>query len=247
MKKKTLIITIILLIIIGGISCYFIFKDKDNNEPPMVGGNFRIYDIKEDENDNGIADVGDKIGLTISGEGEEDTHSYDEYFYVISNDGNKIIALAEKSLNVGSEEFIECKNGVQSSGEFGGKASCEVSFSNSKQHGRRYNTYEGSIVEKYVNEYIEYLNSSNSNLNATGRLILKEEIEELINEGNTLLEGDISNKASKKNYNWLYGTKYWTGTTDGSQNVWVVDNNEIRSDDPSIPKSVRPVIIIDAD
>lgn len=223
MKKKTLIIAIILLIIIGGISCYFIFKDKDNNEPPMVGGNFRDYYIMEDENDNGIADVGDRIILI-------NIDSFDEYFYVISNDGNKIIALAEKSI----------------SGDFGGKAPREFSFSDPKQHGRRYNTYEGSIVEKYINEYIEYLNSSNSNLNATGRLILKEEIEELINEGNTLLEGDISNKASEKKYNWLCDTNYWTGTADGGRNIWVVDSNEIRSVNNDVSKSIRPVIIIDA-
>ena len=246
MKKKTLIIAIILLIIIGGISCYFIFKDKDNNEPPMVGGNFRIYDIMEDKNGNGIADVGDKIVLTISREEKEGIRSYDEHFYVISNDGNKIIAFAEKSLNVGSEEFIECQNGVQNSGESSSNTRCKVLFSDSKQHGKRYNTYEGSIVEKYINEYIEYLNSSNSNLNATGRLILKEEIEELINEGNTLLEGDILNKASEKKYNWLCDAFYWTGTTDGYHNIWVVDRNEIHLLDHSLPKSIRPVIIIDA-
>ena len=185
-----------------------------NEEVVKKEADTKLYTIVNDANSNGTADIGDEIALG------------DEHFYVISNDGTNINALAKYNLNVGGEynsgwTAYTNPTGIQDSAMLGSTSGQTIrkgvtAFSSTS------NNYSGSIVEGYVNNYVTYLNTNNTGLNATGRLILKEEIESLINDGASLSSGYINDKADAKGYSWIYSTSYWSGSSFYPSAVWSV-------------------------
>ena len=220
-----------------------------NEEVVKKEANTKLYTIVNDANSNGTADIGDEIALG------------DEHFYVISNDGTNINALAKYNLLVGNE--VKCgmmgcspsplvnPTGIQDSTTI--PVSAErygtTAFSSDSQKGTNYSDYQGSIVEGYVNDYVTYLNTNNTGLNATGRLILKEELDALVNDGTSLSGGSIKDKADAKGYSWIYSTTYWSGSAYNSVIVWyVLSDGGFGNIDCTVDGSfgVRPVITIAA-
>ena len=119
-------------------------------------------------------------------------------------------------------------------------------YSNEKINGE----YRQSIAQ-YVENYVDILDSMG--FSVTARLISKQEILDLINNGNNISNANAfsqyaSNYTGKE---WLSTTTYWTGTAYSSYNVYTVSNNSYggyfqnRAIDISYSFGVRPVIIIE--
>ena len=101
-----------------------------------------------------------------------------------------------------------------------------------------------SDVYPYVNRYVGYINSQISGANAQGRLIKTSELEVL---GCSM--SDFTCKDSPASApSWVYHTSYWSGSADGSGNVWNVGSlgsfNSLGNFDDSSSFGVRPVIEI---
>jgi hypothetical protein len=119
-------------------------------------------------------------------------------------------------------------------------------FSNSTTAGEKDNDYEGSIAEKYVNEYLDYLiqkaNLDKNTVSAT--LITIEELEAL---GCSKSDGNCTNAPE-----WLYSTSYWTKSKyyyygkESTGSLWVVTKDGKLQDAPNIANylGIRPVITI---
>ena len=188
-----------------------------------------------------------------------------ECFYVYDYDGENVKMLSKYNLMVGRNllsstniENIDEQTegyGFQNKTMLGGiytdkieyPVNGEVFYSSDTEKGENYNSYHGSIVEKYVNLYKENLKKIGLNLNDDQiRLITKAEIDKLYNT--TLTDGMIKDQAD--GYEWIYSTSYWTMTEVPSNNIEIY---AIRSDSRISAhrygyayRGVRPVISIPA-
>ena len=136
----------------------------------------------------------------------------DQCFYIISNEGSTVTMLAKYNLYVGNiisqntDIAISNPSGKQNStaiGWFSGYSNTNpmigvTAFSNSS------GSYSGSIVEGYVNNYRNILETDYGVDVVEARLITKEE---LINEQTF---NCIEDQSCLDNYPWIYGTSYWT-------------------------------------
>ena len=180
-----------------------------------------------------------------------------ECFYVISSTDSTVTMLAKYNLYVGSEctssttctPYGEEATGMQNSTMlgFGGAALRKgtTAFSSKEQTGTYYGYYNGSIVEKYVNNYKTLLESNFEVEVIEARLITKDE---LTNPDAFACEEDhyCSNK-----YPWIYSTSYWTGTYYSDPlYVWFVRSDGYFYDSLYSVESaggVRPVIVVSKD
>lgn len=252
MKKKILGISIILMLVAMLVLLTGCGEQKQNvlesekdakNESKEV-----FYGCKAIDGDG--TNVGDVITLA----GEE--------FYVISNDGTNIKMLAKYNLYVGGyrdkenrnqiNEYSEGENtGIQNSKMIGGGNEEEridgiTQFSDSQTHGKTDGDYEGSIAEKYVNDYLKYLiekaKLDSNNVSAT--LITVDELESL---GCSKIDGNCSNAPE-----WVYNTSYWTKSKkvyngkESEGTLWVISRNGKLQEAPNVANylGVRPVITI---
>ena len=113
-------------------------------------------------------------------------------------------------------------------------------FSSADVKGTNESSYRGSIVEDYVEEYVQYL-SDEYDVTVSGGLITKYEIMSLCN---------LTGSGTCANTNpWVYTTSYWTGSPNATDDVWLVGS------DASFDRrycfndafyGVRPVITISA-
>ena len=113
-------------------------------------------------------------------------------------------------------------------------------FSSDSVKGTNYSSYTGSIVEDYVEEYVQYL-SDEYGATVSGGLITKYEIMSLCN---------LTGNGTCANTNpWVYTTSYWSGSPRNANFVWNVlsralfNDNYCRDDNGF---GVRPVITISA-
>ena len=114
-------------------------------------------------------------------------------------------------------------------------------FSSDSTKGINYSSYTGSIVEDYVEEYVQYL-SDEYDATVSGGLITKAELENLGCSSS-------SYSCSSSSYPWIYTTSYWTGSPVDSNNVWRVDSNGFFSGgiySAANNRGVRPFITISA-
>ncbi len=154
-----------------------------------------------------------------------------ESFYVISSTDTTVKVFAKYNLNVGTNADSTKTSGIQiSDGNY------PVAFSKTNSV-----LYSGSIVEEYVNNYLNYLKSTlKMNSSTTATLISKEELITL---------GCKSNSCSSS-YSWISNVRYWTGTYYGSTPttyVWIVsDNGSITAGMYNVNSlyGVRPVVTI---
>ena len=240
--KKKLVISIfcvlsLMLIAVGVTYSIFTYTKQ---------GDTKLYTIVNDANSNGTADIGDEITIGT------------ESFYVISNDGTNINALAKYNLNVG-DYALTGTTGIQNASAIGYPTSKNVTvpFSSDSQKGTNYSDYSGSIVEGYVNNYVTYLNTNNTGLNATGRLILKEELETLgcSSSGYSYTKEELETGYLSSGYpctnapSWVYSTSYWSGSSFGTDFVWIVfsEGSFDGSDSSDVNYfGVRPVITLES-
>ena len=106
-------------------------------------------------------------------------------------------------------------------------------FSSDSVHGTQYSSYTGSIVENYVNEYVQYINQV-YNINVTGDLINGPEL--------VFLNCDPDNYECPLGPSWLYATSYGNGT-------WVLNSDNYLDGENynnANLAGVRPVITIPA-
>jgi len=199
--------------------------------------------ILTDDDCDGTADIGELITVGT------------ESFYVISNDGTNIKALAQYNLYVGgydddtSVTAYTDATGLQDSTMLGWTQSMAdpydpyypqegiTAFSSTS------NTYSGSIVEGYVNTYVDTLNNKmNANVTA-GTLITTDEL--------VVLGCNMSDQVCfSSSYSWLYSTSYWTSSASDPDGVWGVATTSGLSDlpyDAEFALGVRPVITISVD
>ena len=180
----------------------------------------------------------------------------DQQFYTIGTEGDNVKLLSMYNLYVGNQYDddngvvpLASPTGKQSElarGGFDGYSTTNpiigtTAFSSDTQKGTNYSDYSGSIVEGYVNNYKTILEEDYGVDVVEARLITKDELTN--SETFACVEYDY---CSDK-YPWIYSTSYWSGSANGSHDVWGVHsigdfNYDYYSYDADF--GVRPVIII---
>jgi len=215
----------------------------------VAGDKCKLYFVKvEDEGLRVISQAGatlttgDKIALG------------DENFWVISNTNGTIRALAEYNLYVGNIYNSSCNKvgeisssatgyGLQNSsakGYYSGDSQYVgvVAFASGSQHGTDYSSYSGSLVEGYINDYIDYLESEYGVSGISGDAITRSELETL---GCSSIFYSCSGAPS-----WVYTTSYWSGSASDEWYVWrVYSDADFASFDNVCDMGVRPIIEFD--
>ena len=173
-----------------------------------------------------------------------------ENFYVYKYSNNIVYAIAKYNLKVGgvynngytsytpSEvtnlQDSEMRGWIDGQSERKGT----TPFSSSEVHGTNYSSYEGSIVEGYVNEYKSKLEAIGAEIEEA-RLITKEELEGL-GCSSSGYSGYTCNSAPS----FIYSTSYWSGSACNPSNVWgvysIANFDDVYTFDNSF--GVRPVI-----
>lgn len=191
----------------------------------------------KDNDSDGVVSLGDLI-------------TYDsESFHVYSNDGDTIKMLAQYNLYVGGiyngtnntyTSYTTGATNLQNSTMKGYISPEDIrngttDFSSSTVKGTNFNSYEGSIVERYVNTYATKLKQKGVNYQDV-TLISKEEVDEITN--NNLSTGP----------DWLFTTTYYTKTTSG--NAYIVSIFSYKSYSDTYYNTgyfnvgVRPVLVV---
>ena len=169
-----------------------------------------------------------------------------EQFYTIGTEGENVKLLSMFNLYVGGEynsgwtAYGDEATGKQDQNMLGYVSGQSIrkgttAFSNTDS------TYEGSIVEGYVNAYKTIIEEDYGVPVEQARLINFDELTD--SETFACVDWDY---CSDK-YPWIYSTSYWSGTADDPGSVWYVDSNGgfISYDyDYGDDLGVRPVIII---
>ena len=206
----------------------------------------KVCYLSKDENSDKNADIGDMITC--------DTES----FYVYSNDNETIKMLSQYNLYVGGvfnpsnssyTAYGSEATGLQDSSMIGYTPNQTIysgvlSFSNDNTKGVNYSTFEGSIVEKKVDEYATKLSKIGVNtIDVT--LITKNEIDGLAKT--TLTSGLITSKVPE----WLYGKSYWTRSEYDKNYAWYIDSRGYLDHYHDCKNNkyfgIRPVVYISVD
>ena len=209
------------------------------------------------------------VGTMISANGSLDAIGTivtigSEQFYTIGTEGNNVKLLSMYNLMVGNEINIDSEGdplitpltnptGIQNQAAVGLKWDVDedvpvgfpwygtLAFATEEKHGTNYNDYSGSLIEEYVNNYKNILESNYGVEIEEARLITKEE----------LTSNDIGcseeNWTCENAHGFIYSTTYWSGSADAPNSVWYVTSdgdfdNSYYSGDSNF--GVRPVIII---
>ena len=180
--------------------------------------------IVEDQNNDGIADAGDKITCKT------------ESFYVVSNENSKVSMLTEYNLDVGriynlntktysdisnptglqKEEAIARVTGVTS--VYGAIAFARTDYwagAVDNEFVYRSNVVSGveqNLLYPHIENYEEYL-KENGVYSADATMISYEDVVRL--------------KAKYGHPSWVTATTYWTGTTSGTDKIYRVYNDLI--------------------
>ena len=196
---------------------------------------FTVNYVQSNETGISVKDDGVEIIKIISGDlktiGSEVCIG-DECFYVISSDDNRVTMLSKYNLYVGTEctslsicTPYEDATGIQDSTMIGVYPSSAIYprkgvtvFSSSKYWENASNgdyIYDSnSTLYNYLENYKTYLESKDVSIEEI-RLIKKEELELLGCSGNSCTAAP----------EWVYSTSYWSGTTNGDNNVWGVTSS----------------------
>ena len=182
-----------------------------------------------------------------------------EQFYTIGTEENNVKLLSMYNLYVGgyydhaNYKIVPYGNeatGMQDStmkGINSGSGTFGVTrYWDSEHKGEKYYSYNGSLIEIHVNNYVDILENRFNVEIEESRLITKEELKDENTFGCVFEEYCTNTK-----YPWIYSTSYWTGSqTDfGTVDIAVMFSNGFFYDDyDSGPMfGVRPVIIISKD
>lgn len=150
-----------------------------------------------------------------------------EKFYIFSNDGINIKALSMYNVDTNTNKQSDTLEDI----------SVVFSYNN--------NAYDNSFIKKLVDNYIQYLNSTN-NINAIGSLITYEELLSLgcakeVENDNEIISCNLSEDREK-----IKGI-YWTSSMNDDGEVYVVDDlkiNSYKSNEQFRKINLRPVVTI---
>ena len=122
-----------------------------------------------------------------------------------------------------------------------------TAFSSKSVKGTNYSSYTGSILEDYVEEYVQYL-SDTYDATVSGSLITYAELTNasLFNCPETR---SCPTTVNGKDTSWIYTTTYWTGSPSSTSIVWIVNSDSIFNTNVYNGDGfdgVRPVITIPA-
>lgn len=140
-----------------------------------------------------------------------------ENFYVIEDSDetkDTVIGLAMYNLNIGSDKLSSAPEGVQNENVLGyveNSTSYGVTI-----FGDNSSSYSGSVVEDYVNNYINKLEKSVSNV--SGRLLFKDEA---INLGCSITDFSCSTST----YSWLTSSSYWIYNAANGVGVYAITSS----------------------
>lgn len=156
-----------------------------------------------------------------------------ENFYVYKYSNNVVYAIAKYNLKVGgvyndalfsytaytSNEVTNLQD-PEMRGFIDGQSDRKgtTPFSSDEVHGTNYSSYEGSIVEGYVNEYKSKLEAIGAEIDEA-RLITKEEL-----EGLGCSENDYTFQTVPS---FIYSTSYWSGSAYDANSVWFVSSEPL--------------------
>ena len=215
---------------------------------------FKVNYTQADETGTNVIDNGVKL-VTADGSLDEVGTIVtigDQQFYTIGTEGDNVKLLAMYNLYVGGTynsewtaygEEATGKQDPNMRGYVSGQTERKgtTAFSSFEQKGENYSSYEGSIVEGYVNDYKTIIESEYGVEVEEARLIRKDELE---NEKIGCSSADYTCEGAPE---WIYSTSYWSASADDTSDVWYVlsgayfDNNYSDYDNDF---GVRPVIII---
>lgn len=246
----------------------YYYKDNENGENQIItmidieGDVNNISKVKSDtvKKDIGLYpescefierkdkyDVGDRISLCNYETGKS------EKFYVISDDGENITALAEYNLMIGDDYKSDKNYGLQMIQEqnqrfdiaFSDNIYCTKDDGYMKKADYYSSLYdENSKLYKYINDYKTYLENNIEKKINEARIITVKELRDL--------GCNTSSRVFKCNTSpdWVYKTSYWTATPYGSKGyteLIVVQSNGWLSKNRYSNKNtfgIRPVIAI---
>ena len=179
-----------------------------------------------------------------------------ECFYIFGTEGDNVKLLSMYNLYVGgvynsrwTAYGVEA-TGKQDSNMLGWVGSGRpykgtTAFSSDTQKGTNYSDYSGSIVEGYVNNYKNILESEYRVDVVEARLISYDEL-----TSDEIGCSDTDYTCTGSAYPWIYSTSYWSGSASNTDFVWVVYSNDDLNDigyDDHFSFGVRPVIVISKD
>ena len=179
----------------------------------------------------------------------------DECFYIYGYENNNVKLLSKYNLYVGGSYdgtnytlYEENATGLQNSKMIGANENYPyegvIEYSNDNQKGTYYNTYKGSLVEKYVEEYRQKITSDKYPIGENDvRILTKDELTTLGCNFSTLV---------CSGYSWAYSTSFWTMTvspfTSTGEHLYYVKTGSTNIGIYGYPEKtsvgIRPVIII---
>ncbi len=151
-----------------------------------------------------------------------------EKFYVYKYSNNIVYAIAKYNLKVGgvynsgytayTPSEVTNLQDSEMIGWISGQSERKgtTPFSSSEVHGTNYSSYEGSIVEGYVNEYKSKLEAIGAKIEEA-KLITQAELEGL--------ECSSSGYTCNTAPSFIYSTTYWSGSANNTHNVWRVNSS----------------------
>lgn len=209
-------------------------KSKSNNV--IINNNKTDNQILECKyNLVGIDNKKKRVAKVLSGDGTklgDEIAIGDQEFYVISNENSQVKMLAKYNLMVGNKcttssscSVIADSTGLQDSTMKGYDKNGYpylgvVQFSSYSNKGEEYSSYVGSIVEGYVNNYINYLKTKYE-IDIQGGLLTKKEVEAIT--GNT---SSYSYYFDNSVPAWLYSTSTWLDSPYSSSSIWTISTNK---------------------
>ena len=177
----------------------------------------------------------------------------EECFYIISNNGEIVTMLSKYNLYVGGVYDTSSSTwtaygteatGIQNKNMIGWINKSTNSYYGTTAFSKTNSTYKGSIVEGYVNNYKNILETKYNAEIINARLITYEEV---TNE-NTF--GCVDDSTCNNTYPWIYTTSYWIETAYDSKNIWNVNSFgqfNYNLYNKTLESGVRPVIEISID
>ena len=224
--------------------------------------------VQSDGTGNEITNNGANIVNVVSGDGTQVGNEVcikDECFYVISSTDSTVTMLSKYNLRVGGDysndiltpysesdivtQNVACKgyNWDFEKEEEIYPYMCVTEYANEEKRGQYINDYDGSIIQEYIDNYNNYLNSLGV-LIVNVRSIYARELYKL---GCWFKFDAIAGAGSCLDApTWIYSTSYWVDETHGDVFIYgVLGNGNLEMFFPlsEFRLGVRPVITISRD